>query len=356
MADKLRCQTPQGEYIVTYPAAVEFAEIQASVAWPPLEIPVESDIQEFLTVATDSDQHAVTTVLKLFTKYELIAGNEYWGGRVAKKYPRVCIQRMANAFANAELNMHAPFYNELNKVLNLDTVEFYNSYLEDETLAARMKHIEGVVASKNDLLSVGAFSMVEGAILYSAFSFLKHYRVNGKNNFKNLISGIDFSVRDENLHAEGGAWLFKTHLSELRETGTFSEADEAALEAELLEFARQVLAHEEKIIEMLFEKGPISGITPTQLKHFVESRLNLCMRNLGYASPFKVTYNPIADWFYDNINSVKLHDFFDTAGSSYKRTWMESKFSAWETRLEGLKGEESNMTNIDTEQKDGSIK
>jgi ribonucleotide reductase beta subunit family protein with ferritin-like domain len=325
-----RCQQKQSAYIVTYPDAVNFAEMQQSIAWPPLEIPVEGDIQEFLTAALDSDRHAVTTVLKLFTKYELVAGNEYWGNRIAKKYPRVCIQRMANSFANAELNMHAPFYNELNKVLNLDTEEFYNSYLEDETLSARMEHIDEVVSFKNDLLSVGAFSIVEGAILYSAFAFLKHYRVGGKNMFKNLISGINFSVRDENLHSEGGAWLFRTHKKELEEAGTISASEQESLREEIYSFANTVFEHECKIISMLFEKGSIPGITEKQLIHFVESRINMCLKNLGYEPLFKVTYNPIADWFYDNINAVKLHDFFDTTGSEYNRSWNQDRFNTWD--------------------------
>lgn len=326
MAKKVRCQQPQQAYIVTYPKAVQYAETQANIAWPPLEIPVEGDIQEFLTDASEADKHAITTILKLFTKYELVAGNEYWGNRVAKKYPRVCIQRMANAFANAELNMHAPFYNELNKVLHLDSEEFYTSYKENEALNARMQHIDSIVNSKDDLLSLGAFSMVEGAILYSAFAYLKHYRIGGKNKFKNLISGINFSVRDENLHAEGGAWLFRTHLAELREAKAITQEEEFALFAALQDVAKTLLEHEKLIISDIFSKGAIPGITATQLEHFVESRLNLCMEQLGLEKPFKITYNPIADWFYDNINSIKLGDFFNATNSEYHRNWIMDKF------------------------------
>lgn len=103
-----RCQQKQEAYIVTYPEAIAFAETQFSIAWPPSEYPVEEDLHELLTKASEADRHAVTTVLKLFTKYELVAGNDYWGNRIMKRFPRVCIQRMANAFAYAELNMHSP--------------------------------------------------------------------------------------------------------------------------------------------------------------------------------------------------------------------------------------------------------
>lgn len=330
MARKVLCQQKQTSYIVTYPEAIAFAEAQASIAWPPLEIPVEGDIQEFMTNASEADKHAIVTVLKLFTKYELQAGNEYWGNRIAKKFPRVCIQRMANAFANAELNMHAPFYNELNKVLNLDTEEFYESYLEDETLTARMDHIDEIVSDKDDLVSLASFSMVEGAILYSAFAFLKHYRTGGKNQFKNVVSGMNFSVRDENLHAEGGAWLFKQLKKEKIEAGQLSKEDEEALEAKVRKCANDILEHEIIIIGKYFEKGSIDGMTAPQLINFVKSRLNKCLQELGYKNEFKVTYNPIADWFYDNINAVVLHDFFDTTGNAYNRNWNIDRFS-WNT-------------------------
>jgi len=104
-----RCQTPQTAYIETYPEAIKFAEEQFSILWPPKEYPVQNDIHEVLTSFSEQEIHGIVTVLKLFTRYELWAGTEYWGERVMKRYPRVCIQRMANQFAHAELNCHAPF-------------------------------------------------------------------------------------------------------------------------------------------------------------------------------------------------------------------------------------------------------
>jgi ribonucleotide reductase beta subunit family protein with ferritin-like domain len=77
---------------------------------------------------------------------------------------------------------------------------------------------------------------------------------------------------------------------------------------------------------MIFEKGHIDGITPKQMQHFVESRLNMCLRQLGYQNIYKVDYNPIADWFYDGINGYQFNDFFSGIGSSYNRSWSESEF------------------------------
>ena len=229
---------------------------------------------------------------------------------------------MANAFAYAELNMHAPFYNEVNRVLNLDTEEFYTDYVNDPTLNARMGHIEECIKSKNDLLSLAVFSMVEGVVLYSSFAFLKHYRNGGKNLLKNLVSGINASVRDENLHQQGGAWLFGI----LKKESKLTEEEWEELIKLVVEAAEIIYAHECKIIDMTFEKGTIDGITSTQLKHFVESRINICLMDLGIKTIFEVPYNPIAEWFYDGINAVKLHDFFNVSGAEYKRNWNQERF------------------------------
>ena len=42
---------------------------------------------------------------------------------------------------------------------------------------------------------------------------------------------------------------------------------------------------------------------------------------------FEVTYNPIADWFYDGINNYQFIDFFSGgAGREYQRDWDEDGF------------------------------
>lgn len=314
--------TKTGAYQTLFPEAVAYAETQFSIGWPPSEFPVHEDIQDVLTTFTEAEKHAVITTLKLFTHYELKAGVDYWGGRVMRRYPSACIQRMATSFANAELNMHAPFYNELNKALHLDTEEFYNSYVNDPVLKERMNFIDTLIRDKDDALSVAVFSVVEGAILYSNFAFLKHFRVQGKNKLKNLVSGINASVRDEHLHSEGGAWLFSKELAYQKKT----VADYQSI---VTEAARTICDHEKLIVAKLFEKGHIEGITQKQLEHFVESRVDICLQQLGMPKIYNVKYNPIADWFYDNINALKLHDFFNTSGSDYKRDWPLERFMVW---------------------------
>jgi len=299
---------------------VEFANQQLKIFWLPDEVKVEKDIQDVLVNFTEAEKHGVISTLKLFSLYETHAGDEYWGGRFKKMFDGAEFHRMASVFAMFELAVHAPFYNKINQLLHIDTPEFYLSYQENPILNARIEHISSIINDPDDLVSLAMFSMVEGVILYSNFAFLKHFQSQGKNKLMNLIRGINFSLRDENLHSMAGAWCFKHKAKNI------SKEELDRVEVKIIAGANKILEHELEIIKMIFEKGFIDGITEKQLVHFVESRINECMKQLGFKKMFDVKYNPIAEGFYKTINDYAFNDFFTGMGNQYHRNWDESAF------------------------------
>ena len=124
--------------VVKYDWAVDYTDQQTSIFWTHSEIELEKDIQDILVNLTPSERHGIITVLKLFTLYEVRAGEEYWGGRIAKAFGRHEIKDMCACFAFFEQCVHKRFYSKINELLHLHTDEFYNSYVEDEQLKARM--------------------------------------------------------------------------------------------------------------------------------------------------------------------------------------------------------------------------
>jgi ribonucleoside-diphosphate reductase beta chain len=309
--------------IMENPEPVVFAEQQLKVFWTAEEINVEKDVQDVLVNFTEAEKHAVITTLKLFSIYETHAGSEYWGGRFKDMFDGAEFHRMASVFSMFELAVHAPFYNKINQLLHIDTPEFYMSYLDDPELKARVDHIGQIIDHKDPLVSLAAFSMVEGVILYSNFAFLKHYQSQGKNKLMNIVRGINFSVRDENIHSVGGAWAFRHKLA----LANLNTEQLAELEEVVRGVARKLYEHECLIIAKLFAKGNIAGITAHQLECFVQSRINECLKELGFEKEYEVKYNPIADWFYAGINKFQFNDFFSGQGREYNRNWDESKFN-----------------------------
>lgn len=304
--------------VVKYHKPIEFATKQLEVFWTADEIDVSKDVQSILVDMTEAEKHGVLSTLRLFTLYELRAGGDYWGDRYVRIFPRHEFRRMASVFSMFELAVHSPFYAKLNEALNVSTDDFYTSYVDTPILKTRMEYIDGCINDPDDLFSIGVFSMVEGAILYSSFAFLKHFQANGKNKLNNVNRGIAFSVRDENYHSIGGAWSFR----QLAEETTLS----SRVRERLIRAACTIREHEQQIVSMIFEKGNIEGITAKQLNDFVDHRLDLCLNNLGIESIFKPHESVIASWFYKDINNFSFNDFFAGQGKEYTRNWSENAF------------------------------
>lgn len=322
--------TPKEAYVFDYPWANEYEAEQRRILWNPEEFEVSKDVQDLMVNMTEAESHGLRTVLSLFTKYELIVGEEYWTGIFRKMFNRPDFVRMGSCFGYVELNVHAPFYNKVDEALMLNTEEHYLAYKDDPDLSARVDFIDKIVGSKHPLLSVGGFCMTEGCMLYSNFAFIKHFNSGGKNLIRNVVSGINMSVNDENLHSEAGAMTYRVAKDEMLRSGDITREGVQEVEQQLIEAAETIYEHECRIIEMIFEKGTIKGITAHQMQNFVKSRLDLCLSNLGIGPIYNVEYNPIADWFYDNINKYQFNDMFNNQGREYNREVREASFT-WQT-------------------------
>lgn len=324
----VRIKTQKEEFTVDYPEAVDFTEKQEAIFWTSNEIRVEKDKQDILVNMTEAERYFVVHTLRLFTKYEQIIGDEFWINFVFKKYPRAAdIQPMAALFAAVELAVHTRFYSRLNEELGLATDEFYQEYKLNPVLNDRIEYLKSVLSDDDELKSLGCFTFGEGAILYSNFAFLKHFQSMGKNKLLNVVSGINFSSRDEALHSEAAGWLFQQVKHEKLLAGEIDKDYCDKLEEDIFHAADIVYEHECAIIDEGFSKGKIEGITDIQLKNFVKSRINICMRNMGYKDKYDIDYNPIAEWFYKGINGYRANDFFNAVGNQYERNWSAEGFT-----------------------------
>ncbi len=318
--------TPTESYVTNYPEFIKLAETQLEKCfWTANEIDVAKDKQDMLVNMLPEDRHRVQMIQKLFVKYELFVGNEYWLTKIIKTYPRPEIQRMASVFGMVELAVHAPFYNKLNEVLGNNTDEFYTSYTEDKVLAERMRFLDSVVECEDELLSLATFSMMEGAILFSSFAFFKGFQSNGNNQIPNVVRGINQSVIDEGLHQTAGAVIFNIRVKQLE----MSAEELSELHQKIRDVATVIYDHECRIVDMLYpDKNDKRG---EDLKQFVASRVNICLSDLGIVGGFVVLDNPIAEWFYASAQQYQMIDFFTGMGREYVRSWDETKF-VWKTK------------------------
>lgn len=315
-----RILTPTESLKVCYPEAHHYQDLQQKGFWTANEVNLEKDIQPILTETTEAEKHGILTVLKLFTLYETRA-DEYWGTVIKNMFPRPEIQELASLNAAMELSVHRRVYDKLNQLLHVSSDEFYESYKQSETMQSRMDFLDHYLVYGSNLEKIAAFCFAEGAVLFSSFAFLMSFRANGNNKLPNIGLAIKFSARDEDIHNQAASWLFRTLEQELREEG-----EDTDIEMEIGNMAYQVREHEHEIIDEIFSKGRIDGITDVQMKHFVDSRINVVMKRLGYEKLFEVKYNPIADWFDKIVESFQYVDFFAGQGASYSRGWDSQGF------------------------------
>jgi ribonucleotide reductase beta subunit family protein with ferritin-like domain len=319
-------ETPTDSYVAHYPWAIEMAIKQQSLFWPAEELGVEEDEQDFRTKLIEGELHGVLTAQSIITQYELmIGGDELWGGKIARMFPRPEIQRMCACFANVELGSHAPFYDLGNKVLGKATDEFYTQWKLDPVLAERIQFISDCAASNDALEVTAALAFLEGAILFSVLGFFKGFNSRGFNLIPHFVSGIDGSTKDENFHSIASANLFRQCKSERTELGNHSKRKDTALKAKIVKMAETVYNHELLIIDKMFAVGHNRVAKKDELVEFLQDRINVVLNRLEMEPMFDRKQGVISGWFYQQLSTVKVPDFFAATQLQYTRNWSKHK-------------------------------
>lgn len=321
-------ETPTESFVEHYPWATEMAQKQQAIFWPAEELGVEEDEADFRHGLTEAERHGVLFAQSVLTKYEaMIGGDEFWGGRIAKLFPRPEIIRMCACFANVEIGSHAPFYRIGNEVLGVATDEFYSQWQRDPILASRIGFMNRASSDANPLVVTAALTFMEGSVLFSIFGYFKGFNARGHNKIPHFVSGIDASAKDENFHSIASATLFNQCRKERIAAGNHTKEDDAELGAKINEMAIVVYEHELRIIDRMFEKGESSVVTKQELIEFLQDRVNICLARLGQAPLFDRQPGEISAWFYTQLSKVKVPDFFAATQVQYVKNWKKHKLT-----------------------------
>lgn len=319
---KSQIETPSNSHVYRYPWASEFAVEQHNIYWTAEELGVESDEMDFKFNLTPGELHGVLVAQQMLTQYEMmLGGEELWGGKIARMFPRQEIIRMCAKFTDVELHVHAPFYRIGNEVMGNHNDEFYDSWQEDEVLSERIRYIDTHSQSTCPLRVTAALAFLEGVVLYSAFGFFKGFNSRGFNLIPHFVSGIDASAKDENFHSLASSYLHNQCKRERMENGHFTFEDDELLREDIRVMAEVMFDHECRIIDLMFSEGGNRVVTKEELVHFVKDRINIVLNRLGCDPLFQEDTGTISGWFYNQLNSVKVPDFFAGTQVQYKRNW-----------------------------------
>jgi ribonucleotide reductase beta subunit family protein with ferritin-like domain len=325
---KTQIQTPTESYRMRYPKIVEYAEKQLEdQLWFHSEMKLELDRMQLVYELSPEQKHAVLETLGIFLQYELIVGEEFWMGVVAKEFPVPEVVRAASIVAMVELAIHSPFYDKMKVVLGLDKDEDYVAYKTNPVLAERVSWLRDVLTNDDRVTSTLIFGLTECVLLFSSFAILKSFQSNGCNMIPVTVRGTNQSAVDEDLHSIIIAEIINTRYAEIGEPLLHDKKRYKIL----LEATHHAITHEDALIENAIPGESLNGVPKEHFKQYVRHRANIYHNRLGLPDVYEIGECSITDWFESNTVAYKVIDFFTPGlGQEYQSGWNKQLLgSAW---------------------------
>jgi ribonucleoside-diphosphate reductase beta chain len=199
----------------------------------------------------------------------------------------------------------------------------YTAFLKYKEMKDKVDYMQGFNVESpfeiaRTLAAFGAFT--EGLQLFASFAILLNFPRHGK--MKGMGQVITWSVRDESLHCNSIIKLFRTFIQEHPDIWT----DE--LRSAIYTSCREIVSHEDAFINLAFEQGPVTGLTPEEVKTYIRWIADRRLIQLGLDPIFNIEANPLP-WLDEMLNAIEHTNFFENRATEYSRaatigTWEEA--------------------------------
>jgi len=307
----------------TYPWAVELAKKHEEIHWVEDEAELSEDVQDWRTKLTADEKEFITQVLRLFTQSDVQVGENYHEFLIPK-FKNNEVRNMLSSFAARE-TVHQRAYALLNDTLGLPDEE-YHKFLEYKAMADKIDFMsQGKIQTQTDLALTLAQSVFnEGMSLFSSFVMLLNFQRFGK--MKGMGTIVEWSIRDETIHVQGNAKLFRTLCDE------HPRIVNDELKSKIYDMAKRAVELEDKFVALAFNGSDVQGLTRDEVKLYIRHIADRRLLQLGLKPKFKVKDNPLPwlDWV---LNGASHDNFFEKRVTEYSVTGMEGDWGWEEERL-----------------------
>jgi ribonucleoside-diphosphate reductase beta chain len=135
---------------------------------------------------------------------------------------------------------------------------------------------------------------------------------------------VTWSIRDETLHCEGIIKLFHAFCHE-RQCLT------PAVKDDILDMCQKTVRIEDAFIDLVFEMGPVSGMTPKDIKKYVRYTADWRLGQLGLKPIYMIEEHPLP-WLIPMLNGVEHANFFETRATEYSKAATRGDWSdVWDS-------------------------
>ena len=299
-----------------YPWTQDFIEAMHNGFWTVREFNFQSDIQDFRVSLTDQEQDIITRALSTIGQLE-ISVKKFWA-KIGDNLPHPSINDMGYVMANVEV-VHGDAYERLLEVLGIE--DSFEEILKLDMIKGRVnylrKHLHKFHSDnkKQFIYSLILFTLfVENIALFSQFytiGFFSRY----KNVLKDTNKQVEYTSREENLHAMIGIKLINTIKEE------YPEIFDEELETKIMYEAQEAVKYECQIVEWIVNGYDHDKLNSNLLKEFIKNRMNESLLQIGYNELFDVDHELLSKttWFDEQVLGNNMTDFFHSRPVEYSK-------------------------------------
>ena len=278
--------------------------------WFPEDVPLHNDVKDWQDMET-SEKNLLTQIFRLFTQSDVDVGAGYVD-RYMRIFKKPEARMMMGAFANME-SIHQHAYSLLLDTVGMPETE-YKAFAEYEAMLNKHEYINNLKISLKDKGSIeknlAVFSaFTEGLQLFSSFVILLNFPRFGK--MKGMGQIVSYSIKDESLHVEAMTRLFREFIQENIDIWTDD------FKKEIYQSCREMVALEQKFLDLVFECGDMRGLSRQDMSEYVEYIADRRLLQLGLKPNYGVKDNPL-DWL-DDVLGVEHQNFFEGRATSYMK-------------------------------------
>ena len=300
-----------------YPWAVEITTRHEKVHWIEDELDLSEDVADWKSGKTSViEREYITNILRLFTQSDVAVGQNYFD-QFIPKFKNNEVRNMLGSFASRE-GIHQRAYALLNETLGLSDAE-YHAFLEYQEMADKIEFM--MDSDPNTVRGLGLTMaksvMNEGVALFASFVMLLNFQRYGK--MKGMGKVVEWSIRDESIHVEGIAKLFKAYCAE------HPRIIDDEFKSTIYEMARQAVKLEDNFVDLAYKLGEIDGLEQSEVKQYVRYITDRRLIQLGLKGNYKVKENPLP-WLEWVLNGADHTNFFENRVTEYEVAGLTGKW------------------------------
>jgi len=285
--------------------------------WTHNEFNFKSDVQDYHTSLSEEERGVIKRAILLISQVE-VSVKSYWSN-IGKHLPKPEIADMGAVFGGVEV-IHSRAYSEVLTKLGLE--DEFTTLLDNEPVMNRVNYLNKYVDRvyeddrKQFLYSLILFTLfTENVSLFSQF-----YTVLGFNRFRAVLKDtanvVQYTSKEENLHAEGGMALINQIRAE------HPELFDEELMSRIKEEAGVALEAETRLIKWILQGFENEFLSEDILNNYLKSRVNESLSRIGFDFSFPVDESlvSITQWMDEEVYASALSDFFHKKPIDYAKS------------------------------------